>query len=233
MVVLISAILILISPVVRADNELITTGDTGEMVVRVQTRLMDLGYYTYKPTGFFQSFTRASVIAYQKNSGLMADGSIGSDTMSSMFHNTAMRAPFAAGITLSFSVQSRKYSFHGSDASWSSVQPLLIPGQTYILINCATGDEIRLTHTGGENHADMIPADEETTALLNEWMGEQCSYYKCAMAFVLDSDRIASSIQWCDGSCCVYFRGSGSQKYNLQDVEHNLLIDLVTDKSAD
>ena len=53
--------------------EIIRQGSKGERVVRIQERLFDLGYYTYKPTGSYQTVTRSSVMRYQAESGLMND----------------------------------------------------------------------------------------------------------------------------------------------------------------
>lgn len=44
------------SPQASAST-LISYGSTGEMVVRIQLRLRELGYFDYKPTGNFQSMT--------------------------------------------------------------------------------------------------------------------------------------------------------------------------------
>ena len=46
------------------ERETLTLGSKGELVVRVQQRLMDLGYYAYKPTGSYQAVTRRAVLAY-------------------------------------------------------------------------------------------------------------------------------------------------------------------------
>ena len=45
------------------DNKIIQQGDKGEEIVRIQTRLFDLGYYSYKPTGSYRTVTRTAVIA--------------------------------------------------------------------------------------------------------------------------------------------------------------------------
>ena len=77
----------------------------------------------------------------------------------------------------------------------------------------------------------MTPADTETVMALTTWLGSEPAGYKCAMALVLDGDRIAASLQWSGDSCCVYFTGSGSEISGLPDVEHNTLIALATQPS--
>ncbi|HVE83186.1 MAG TPA: peptidoglycan-binding domain-containing protein [Myxococcales bacterium] len=55
-------------------------GDRGEAVVKLQTRLKDLGYLGEKPDGVFGPHTRAAVIAFQKDHGLTPDGIAGENT---------------------------------------------------------------------------------------------------------------------------------------------------------
>ncbi len=228
---LVSALL-LTAPTALAEDNLIATGATGADVVRIQTRLMDLGYYTYKPTGSFHSFTRASVIAYQQASALMADGTIGVDSMRTLFNNTATRAPFQMGVPMNFSIQSRSLRVVGTGTPWETVRDALTVGSDYTLIHCVSGEEITLTYRGGVHHAQMQPADTESTAALTTWLGDEPSGYKCAVTLVLEGDRIAASLQWSGQSCCVYFTGSGSEISGLPDVEHNMLIALATQKDS-
>lgn len=58
----------------------IVKGDTTENVRLVQTRLSNLGYYTYKVDGIWGSRTKAAVKKFQKASGLVADGIVGTKT---------------------------------------------------------------------------------------------------------------------------------------------------------
>lgn len=48
---------------------LISYGSTGEMVVRIQLRLRELGYFDYKPTGNFQSMTVEATKKFAKPDG--------------------------------------------------------------------------------------------------------------------------------------------------------------------
>lgn len=67
----------------QAANALISYGSTGEMVVRIQLRLRELGYFNYKPTGNFQSMTVEATKKFQQNQTdaagfpIIADGTVG------------------------------------------------------------------------------------------------------------------------------------------------------------
>ena len=56
-------------------------GSTGATVRTIQERLADWGYYSGKVDGIFGRLTRSAVIAFQKRSGLTADGIAGPATL--------------------------------------------------------------------------------------------------------------------------------------------------------
>jgi len=55
-------------------------GVTDSKVTNLQEDLKSLGYFYYTPTGYFGSVTRGSVIEFQKNNSLSADGIVGPKT---------------------------------------------------------------------------------------------------------------------------------------------------------
>ncbi len=212
---------------VSADEgtALMQTGDKGEEVVRVQTRLFDLGYYTYKPTGSFQTVTKSAVIAYQLAAGLMSDGSVGQETLSTLFSRSATRTPFRAQVPLKFTAQGA-ITQKGNRTPWETVKASLVTGETYTVRNAATGEDAILTFVSGEHHADMtlpinVMAQRNTLAMLNKWLGDVNSFYKCAVLVSLDGQWVAASMQWDGGGrVCVYFTESTSHVLSLPDVEH-------------
>lgn len=201
-------------------------GDKGEEVVRVQTRLFDLGYYTYKPTGSYQTVTRSAVVAYQVSGGLMSDGTVGSETMQTLFLHGAKRADFRAAVPLSFTAQGT-ITQKGAATPWETVRPMLTPDEPYRVRNAATGEDVTLLYVSGENHAEMtVPTRtvaERSAAvnMLTSWLGSANSFYKCAVLFELDGQWIAASMQWDgDAHVCVYFKDSRSHVLGLSDTEH-------------
>lgn len=213
---------------VRADDseQPMQQGDKGEEVVRVQTRLFDLGYYTYKPTGSYQTVTRSAVVAYQVSGGLMSDGTVGSETMQSLFQRGAKRIDFRAAIPLSFTTQGT-IKEKGDAVPWETVKAKLVPDDPYRIRNAATGEDVTLLFVSGENHAEMtLPtrtAAERIAAgsTLTGWLGSANSFYKCAVLLELDGQWIAASMQWDgDAHVCVYLQGSRSHVLGLPDEEH-------------
>ena len=214
------------------DNgfEIIRQGTTGERVVRVQERLFDLGYYTYKPTGSYQTVTRAAVMRYQAESGLMNDGSIGEQTYNAIFQRGAVRAPFAAGVSLTYTAQSGAFS-RGIGLTWEAVKKRLTEGDSLMLTNATTGQSVTMVYAGGENHAELtVPMrwgriDRNVQTMLEQWLGTTNSYYKCGVLLNLDGQSVAASMQWnANGGVCLYLLDSTSHVYGLHDVEHDALI---------
>ena len=220
---------------VQADesNKIIQQGDKGEEIVRIQTRLFDLGYYSYKPTGSYRTVTRTAVVDYQAASGLMSDGSVGAETMDALFSRGAKRVEFHAYVPLSFSAQG-SIAQRGNPIVWKDVQPKLKAGESYRIKNAATGEEAILLFVSGESHAEMdlpLQIQDRTAALtmLTNWLGNSNSFYKCAILFDLDGQWVSASIQWNGVShACIYFSGSLSHVLNLPDLEHEVNIRKVS-----
>ena len=207
------------------ERETIALGSKGELVVRVQQRLMDLGFYAYKPTGSYQAVTRRAVLAYERAAGVRQDGRLTPEEQDGLFSAWASRAPFAASVPLSFTAQSSYFQVTGELWEWAEVKKELAAGENYNLTNCATGESCRMVFQDGENHAHMTPANPMTDGqMLKKWLGESNSYYKIAVAVEIGQKRVAASLQYDNATAHVYFQGSTSHVLGMADIEHDGLI---------
>jgi len=68
-----------------------SSGDSGEEVRRLQTRLKDLGFYTGEVDGAFGKGTKSAVTLFQKQHNLDADGIAGQMTLKILYSNDAHR----------------------------------------------------------------------------------------------------------------------------------------------
>ena len=206
-------------------RETIGQGSKGQLVVRIQLRLADLGYYTYKPTGSYQAVTRRAALAYEGAAGVRQDGRLTPEEQDDLFMGGATRAPFAASVPLSFTAQSGVFAVTGELMDWSEVQKTLIAGETYTLTNCATGESCQMVFEGGQNHAHMVPARGVANSnTLASWMGESNSYYKIAVVVGMGEKQAAASLQYDNTTAHVYFKGSVSDVLALTDVEHENMV---------
>lgn len=66
------------------DAESYKKGSTGDMVVKIQTKLKNWGYYDGAVDGIFGSGTEAAVKHFQKKNGLTVDGKVGPATLAAL-----------------------------------------------------------------------------------------------------------------------------------------------------
>ena len=78
-------------PPVTEDNVIIIrSGSRGEIVLRLQTRLQELGYYTSRLDGVYLTDDIEAVRAFQTANGLKVDGKAGFETQSKLYGDSAI-----------------------------------------------------------------------------------------------------------------------------------------------
>ncbi len=77
------------TPASTVPSRTLRSGDSGDDVKNVQTRLKTLGYYTGTVDGKYGSGTVAAIVTFQTQNGLKADGAAGSGTYSVLFSDSA------------------------------------------------------------------------------------------------------------------------------------------------
>ena len=207
------------------ERETIALGSKGQLVVRIQQRLMDLGFYSYKPTGSYQAVTRRAAMAYERAANARQDGRLTPEEQDELFSGGAVRTPYAASVPLTFTAQNPYFSVTGELWDWTEVKKQLTEGETYIVTNCATGESCSMAFQDGENHAHMTPVNPMTDGqMLKKWLGESNSYYKIAVVVEIGEKRVAASLQYDNATAHVYFQGSTSHVLGMADIEHDGLI---------
>ncbi|MBU9712748.1 peptidoglycan-binding protein [Evansella tamaricis] len=68
----------------QTNTTLLKEGSSGASVTELQNRLRILGHFNQDPTGYFGPVTKQSVIQFQKEWGLIADGLVGKATWSKL-----------------------------------------------------------------------------------------------------------------------------------------------------
>lgn len=79
-------------PITKENVIIIRSGTIGNVVLRLQTRLQELGYYTSRLDGVYLTDDIEAVRAFQKASGLKVDGKAGYDTQTALYSENAVRA---------------------------------------------------------------------------------------------------------------------------------------------
>lgn len=216
---------------------LISYNVSGERVVRVQLRLRELGFFNFKPTGLFQAMSVSAAKKFQQlqrdadGNPIIADGTVGEQSIAILFTTKAIRANIIAGIPIGKSLTGTP-AVTGVLLDWSEVLPLFSEGQSYNVVDYNTGAEFSLTFVGGKNHAEMEATAANDTEALKTAFGNAFSFFKRPVVISVGEKKIAASLQGfphgsdqvfandMDGHVCLYFLGSLSHVGSLPDVEH-------------
>ncbi len=221
-----------------ASAELITSGSSGEAVYRLQQRLLDLGYFNYKPTGSYGSMTRNAVIAFQQYNDLAADGAAGDATQTALFASSAKRMPIVGKVP--FGVTSGSGAAGGAATPWSAVDALFPVGEVIELTDIITGTRYRVRREGGVNHAVVSLLGQYDELDYLNIFGGSVNGSKRATVAIIDGERVAASIsglprgdeEWgyydVSGYIDLYFTGSTGDFLPVADAEHNANIKAAT-----
>lgn len=236
--------LLALTPGTLANTEILADGiitldESGEIVAQIQTRLRELGYFHFKPTGNYQGMTKNSVIAFQtfqedeSGTPFIADGTMGPQSLAKIFSTSAVRAPIAADVHIPIGKSAGSAQTQtGAQTPWSEVLTLLIVGESYALTDFNTGETFSMIFTGGAQHAEMECATREDTEKLQAVFGGAFSFFKRPMLISVNDTLIACSLQGephgestvegnsMPGHACLFFYESRSHVGGLSDVEH-------------
>lgn len=222
---------------VSAADELIKYGSTGERIVRIQIRLRELGYFNFKPTGNYQNMTVECARRFQQlqldenGQAIIADGTIGAQSMSLLFSKTAKRNDIDAAIPFGPPLTGTP-TITGTTVGWDELKPKLMQNKQYLFTDYNTGNTFYMTLANADNHAEMECSTAEDTAMFLSCFGGAFNFSKRPMVMHLDNTLIAASMQGephgedtipgnsMEGHVCVYFTGSTSNVGSLPDVEH-------------
>lgn len=208
------------------DIDLPSSGDRTEEITRVQKRLFDLGFYTYKPTGSFGSVTSRAIALFQGMIGDEQTGALTRKEWDVLFSDKAPLRQFIVTVPVTFKGQSEFFNITGAATPWETVKEQLEPGAEYTIINCATSDSCQVVFEGGTGHGEFrVDPNSVAEYHIEKWLGRSNSFYKIACVMTVGDKNIACSVQW-DGAqrLCVYFTGSTSHVEGFRDTEHDSLI---------
>ncbi len=128
--VLLAAVLLVVLVSVQSVSgaAALKRGDRGDLVITLQKKLKNWGYYSGGVDGVFGAKTEEAVMVFQRKNGLSADGVVGSATAK------------ALGMSLSGSSGSSGSSSESSSSSGS--------GDSYLLARCVYGEARGESYTG-------------------------------------------------------------------------------------
>ncbi|SCZ79836.1 peptidoglycan-binding domain-containing protein [Acidaminobacter hydrogenoformans] len=172
------------------QGALLKQGLSNQDVSELQRDLKQLGYFSLDVTGYFGSVTKASVINFQRDQGLVADGIAGAATIGKLTELVS-----AGGIE-------KPVSRSGSDRtesvqllSWfGMVKDIFARGDIATLTDVNTGLKLQIKRTYGGNHADVEALTKEDTAILKEIAGGSWNWTRRPVIIEVDGYKIAGSM---------------------------------------
>ncbi|MBQ9942664.1 MAG: peptidoglycan-binding protein [Christensenellaceae bacterium] len=208
-------------------------GDSGDQIVIIQQRLIDLGYLHFRPTGSYGDMTYQGVLAFQENNGIAKDGMVGEDTYSHLYDAGKVRAPINPAIvrTVGPGLLATPTEY-GELSSWEDIDKLFPVGDTVTVTDFNTLRTYRVTRTGGKNHADVQTVNAEAQSEFMKCFGGDYTWEKRAVLVEINGKKYAASIfgmpnandklknGHMSGSVCLYFSGSTSDIGGIADAEH-------------
>lgn len=126
---------------------------------------------------------------------------------------------------------------------WNQVDNIINDEDIYTVTDIETGLHFRLRRFGGTYHADSEPLTAEDTSVLREIYGGDFSWERRAVVVHLNGNQVAASINGMPhggesiynnnfpGHICVHFRGSKTHANEVQDNDHQNMIDKADKQS--
>lgn len=221
-------------PTPIADPDLISAGDRGILVACMQARLKALGYYYYKPTGYFAGVTQTSLKRFQAANNIAADGVASKETLSLLFSadakRAAMTAPTASPQPTPPTVRPREY---GEAVRWSEADALLPVNSEFLIVDLYSQKYFTAVRLSGTNHMEVVPKDAVEKEKYDAIFAGQTVYAKRPCVVEVSSNRylaaslcgaphgIATGSNVLPGTLCLYFFDSTAHDSALHDAEHD------------
>ena len=166
-------------------------GDSGEAVKKLQSRLMELGYFSGTIGGNYQDLTRNAVGAFQSAAKLTVTGAADLATLQLLFSDSAPKKP-AASVGVSAAVPAKGTAV---EMDWwnSGIQSIFSRGTVATITDVATGLAWQEKRTGGTNHADCQTLTAADTAVMKKVYGSW-SWDRRAVFVTINGVNYAASI---------------------------------------
>jgi len=228
----------------EAGFTVLKENDTGDAVLLLQLRLLDLGYFNYKITNFFGEYTKKALAEFQKVNNLSADGVLGEETYRLLYSNAAKRRPVKEVVKEQPKSSSSSSMPKAHLRNWFGyVDKIFTRGETAKVYDVDTGITYNVTMVGGHNHADVEPTTADDTRKLLETYGGEWSWERRAVIVKIDGEWIAGSTNGqphgyetvkgnnMDGQVCIHFLKSKTHGTSIVDSEHQSMVQKAYDKS--
>ncbi len=220
----------------KEETGIVKKGMQCDEVILLQMRLRDLGYFNYKITNYFGSYTEEAVKYFQKENDLSADGVMGPNTFDILFSNDAKRAPVKEVIKptptpLKLPGQVKSVP-KGKLLSWDKGRNLFPRGTSTAVIDVYTRVQYAMTRVGGSKHFDVEPSTKADCARLKSTYGGTWSWTRRPVVIRLNGTWVAGSTNGMPhgyetvpnngmtGQVCIHLLNSATHIRGIPDAAH-------------
>ena len=217
-----------------AEDALFPLGSISDDVLRVETRLSDLGYNTCVVNGRWDQADADALAAFAAANKVAA-----ADAYDSLFSFGAI--PAAQQVSSIFASGTGGFVLaYGSLMPWEEVKALLQPGTSYNIASCYSGITLHMVCVSLGAHAKFKPELDWDNATLRGFFSSVSSAEKQPVLVTVNGVLIAASIQQAapntteEGDSLpvysVYFHNALSAINGIPDVEHEAVIKIAANQ---
>ncbi len=219
-------------PPARAEQILFPLGACSDEVLRVETRLSDLGYTTNVVNGLWEQADADALAAFSAANGVttvsVSEALFSPQAVPAAQQTGGVFAVGAGGFVLTY----------GSRMPWSEVKPLLQPGTSYNVTSCYSSITLHMVCVSTSAHAKFQPELEWDDATLRGFFTSASSSEKQPIVVTINGILVAASIQQAAPNAdaetnalpeySVYFHGALSEINAIPDAEHETVIEIAS-----
>jgi len=218
------------------ETQLVKKGMQCDQVILLQMRLRDLGYFNYKITDYFGSYTEDAVKSFQKENNLTQDGIMGPDTFDILFSNDAVRAPVKEVIEPTPTPRRLAGAVRtvpkGTLKDWSWGRNRFPRGSSTAVIDVYTRVQYSMTRVGGSQHYDVEPSTKTDCARLKSTYGGTWSWSRRPVVIKISGVWVAASTNGMphgyetvsgnnmNGQVCIHLLNSSTHIRDIPDAAH-------------
>ncbi len=158
-------------------------GSTGNRVLEIQNRLVELGYLKARPTGYYGTLTQQAVKQFQRSQGLLSDGIVGRTTYSRLMDGNA-----------AINSRSSQSAANGLLPWFGGVDGIFPRNSNARVTDIDTGISFNIRRTAGTNHADVETLTQQDTDKMLQIYGGKWSWARRAVIVEVNGIRIAGSM---------------------------------------
>lgn len=238
-VLLLLAALFAFAPSARAEELLFPLGSCSDEVLRVETRLSDLGYDTCVVNGRWEQADADALAAFASaNAGTALSTTDTTDITIEETLFSVGAVPAAQTSNSVFATGAGGFILtYGSLMPWNEVKTKLQTGVSYSVTSCYSGISLHMVCVSIGAHAKFRPELDWDDATLRGFFSSVSSSEKQPIVVTIDGVLVAASIQQAAPGLdatkdalpeySVYFTGALTAVNGIPDVEHEGVVQLA------